>query len=353
MVIASLNVNSLMSHFDETVSLIKEQGIHFLALNETKIDENCTNELRHIDGYKFERLDRNRNGGGIAFYIRDTFKYIVRKDAPVSSLELICAKITPPKSSPFCILSWYRPHSSLIDTFNSLELVLRFFESEGKEIILLGDTNCDLLNGPKVSSEHPVPSHVKRIYDIYQSYRLEQIINEPTRETTETSTLLDHVVVSNINNIVESGVYRVALSDHYLVYAVRKFRGGLNNQHKVIKTRQMKNFDEELFLADIASVDWQAFLHCSTDINVIVEQWTKMLALIIQRHSPILERRVSERYSPWITPHLKLMIRTRDKLKTEAVKKNSEILMSAYKQIRNKVNNAVKTRKREYYTNKI
>ena len=145
----------------------------------------------------------------------------------------------------------------------------------------------------------------------------------------------------------------VALSDHYLVYAVRKFCGGLNKQHKVIKTRQMKNFDEELFLADTASVDWQAFLLCSTDINVIVEQWTKMRALIIQRHAPILEKRVSERYSPWITPHLKQMIRTRDKLKTEAVKKISEILMSAYKQIRNKVNNTVKTLKREYYTNKI
>ena len=43
----------------------------------------------------------------------------------------------------------------------------------------------------------------------------------PTRETIVTSTLLDHVAVSNAINIVESGVYRVALSDHYLVYAVR------------------------------------------------------------------------------------------------------------------------------------
>ena len=157
MVIASLNVNSLMSHYDETVSLIKEQGMHFLAFNEAKIDENFSSELFHIDGYKFERLDRNRNGGGIAFYIRDTFRYIIRKDAPVSSLELICAEIIPPESSPFCILSWYRPPSCAIDTFNSLKQVLRFFESEGKEVILLGDTNSDLLSSSKVSSEHLVP----------------------------------------------------------------------------------------------------------------------------------------------------------------------------------------------------
>ena len=74
---------------------------------------------------------------------------------------------------------------------------------------------------------------------------LHEVINEPTRETTETSTLLDHV--SNTINIVESGVYRVAPSDHYLVYAVRKFRGGLNKQNKVIKTQQMKTLKRNSF----------------------------------------------------------------------------------------------------------
>ena len=109
MIIASLNVNSLLSHHDDIALLVKEQGIHFLALNETKIDKNCSSESLYIEGYKIERLDRNRNGGSVAFYIRDSFKYIFRKDAPTSSLEIICAEITPPKSSPFCILSWYRP----------------------------------------------------------------------------------------------------------------------------------------------------------------------------------------------------------------------------------------------------
>ncbi len=95
MIIASLNANSLLSHYDEIASLIKEQGIHFLALNETKIDENCSSELLQIDGYKLERLDRYTKRGGVAFYIRDTFKCDVRKDIPSSSSELICAEITP------------------------------------------------------------------------------------------------------------------------------------------------------------------------------------------------------------------------------------------------------------------
>ena len=87
--------------------------------------------------------------------------------------------------------------------------------------------------------------------------------------------------MSNINSIIESSVYRVVLTDHYLVYA-------------------------------------------STDINVIVEQWTNVLALIILRRAPILGKRISERYSAWITPHLKRMIRSRDKSKIEAEEEKNQ-----------------------------
>ena len=86
-----------------------------------------------------------------------------------------------------------------------------------------------------------------------------------------TSTLLYHFAVSNANNIVESGVYRVTLSDHYLVYAARKSHGALNKEHKILKTRQMKYFTKELFLADLASIDWHSLLHCPADINLLVE----------------------------------------------------------------------------------
>ena len=118
-----------------------------------------------------------------------------------------------------------------------MKQVLRFLASEGKEIILLADTNCSLHNfeDSSESLEPQVPNNVKRINDIYQSFRLEQLIKEATPETTETSTLLDHVAVSNFKNIAESGVFKVALSDHYLVYAVRKFCGGVTKQHKVIR----------------------------------------------------------------------------------------------------------------------
>ena len=152
-----------------------DRGIHFLALDETNISSDIQCESLKINGYKFGRNVRNRHGGGIAYYCKDTLKCEVRHDVPVSDLEMLCVEITPPKARPYIILLWYRPPSDNKDTFEKLENVLLFLEHEGKEVILLGDTNCDL-------SDANSPRHVKSIKDIYATYGLKQLIKEPTRQ---------------------------------------------------------------------------------------------------------------------------------------------------------------------------
>ena len=51
--IASVNVNSLLLHIDEIRTLVKDLGIHILAINETKLDENINDDLVSIEGYTF------------------------------------------------------------------------------------------------------------------------------------------------------------------------------------------------------------------------------------------------------------------------------------------------------------
>ena len=217
---------------------------------------------------------------------------------------------------------------------------------KGKEVILLGDTNCDL-------SDANSPCHVKSIKDIYATYGLKQLIKEPTRVTVQSSTLIDHIAVSNTDNIVESGVLKITLSDHYLVYAVRKFQGGVKRQHKFIRTRQMKNFSEEAFFSELRSVDWQSISRYSSDVREIVHNFTSVLSTVIEKYAPLVEKRVSDKYSPWLSSELKHLFNTRDKIKIAAVKNKSEILMSAYRQLRNKATKLNKEAKRAYFTNKI
>ena len=66
-----------------------------------------------------------------------------------------------------------------------------------------------------------------------------------------------------------------------------------------------------------------------------------------------MQKRVSERYSLWLSSSLKDLLRSKDKLKIAAVKSKSEILMAAYRQVRNKANRMNADLKKTYFTNKI
>ena len=143
------------------------------------------------------------------------------------------------------------------------------------------------------------------------------------------------------------------LSDHYMVYCIRKFNGAVEKGHKMIKTRKIKNFSEEAFLADVSGICWEQMVSGADDINLLVNRWSNMFSMIIEKHAPMVEMRVSEKYCPWIDKDLRDLMRTRDKLKKSAVKSKSPILMDSYRQIRNKVNALNVLLKKQYYTNRI
>ena len=119
-------------------------------------------------------------------------------------------------------MAWYRP-PNVSDCFDQMEECLQFLDREDKETIPLGDTNCDFL--PKYSGEgdtnpNDMPAHSLRLLKLYNLFGFHQLIESPTRETLTTTTLIDHK-----SNIVSSGIHKSCLSDHYLSFCVRKFRG--------------------------------------------------------------------------------------------------------------------------------
>ena len=348
--IASLNINGLRGHFDGLQLFLQSSGIHILALNETKLDPQYPKELTAVAGYQQERLDRTCNGGGVSLYVRDSVKFKPRDDVPTDSLELICVDIQPPRSKPYLVVSWYRPPSDPVGTFSKMENVLSYLDKEGKEIILLGDTNCDLtITAP----DQPAENNSKHICSLYELFSLNQLIEEPTRVTLTSSSIIDHVATTSARNIIESGVHEVSISDHYMVFCVGKFEGALKKDHKVVTTRSMKNFDKDAFLADVAGICWERGFSETDDVNVLVTQWSTLFSLIIDKHAPIKTLRVSEKYCPWVNVGLKQLIRSRDKLKKAAVKSKSQLLMSSYRQIRNKIKKQNFELKRQYFSERL
>ena len=49
-----------------------------------------------------------------------------------------------------------------------------------------------------------------------------QLINEPTRETESTASLIDILITTKEECIRKSGVIKTSISDRYMLYAIRK-----------------------------------------------------------------------------------------------------------------------------------
>ena len=77
--IASLNINSLLRHVDELRLMLSDSEIDVFAINESKIDNSVKDSEISIPGYNMIRKDRNRFGGGVVVYIRETYSFNERK----------------------------------------------------------------------------------------------------------------------------------------------------------------------------------------------------------------------------------------------------------------------------------
>ena len=104
--IAGLNINSLTKHIDELRILLADCSIDILSIKETKLDDSVTSFEVQITGYEFICRDRNRQGGGVGFYIKTSINFAVRSDLNVLNLENLCIEIRKPNSRSFLVATW-------------------------------------------------------------------------------------------------------------------------------------------------------------------------------------------------------------------------------------------------------
>ena len=216
---------------------------------------------------------------------------------------------------------------------------------EDKEIIILGDLNCD------ISSTKPV-SHTKKLLSLIDNYQFVQLINEPTRITESTSTIIDLILTNQDQRIPRTGVIQIGISDHNLIYTVRKITLYKSGAHKYCTSRRFKHFNVNIFLRDLKSTDW-SFLSPIRDINVRWQEWKNMFSGIIDKHAPLKTKRIKPLKNPWMTPLVRKQFILRDNLKKRFSKTNDPTIWNQFKEARNIANNMVRKAKSEYYHTKI
>ena len=85
------------------------------------------------------------------------------------------------------------------------------------------------------------------------------------------------------------------MSDHYSIYCLKKLNGARRKDHKVIKTRSMNIFDATAFLTDVFLISWDRTVSRTIEINMLVDDWSNLVSMIINKHAPINSMQVSEK----------------------------------------------------------
>ncbi len=168
-------------------------------------------------------------------------------------------------------------------------------DNENKESIILGVVNSDILSSN--------PSHlVFEMNFITNLYQYEQLINEPTRVTKDNATLIDHFYTTKPDLIISSGVRIITISDHYLIYGIRKFYT-TKGAPEVVEYRDFKHFNENNFLFELESLSSLNLDHLDPNISWLT--WKNKFLHNVNKHAPLKKRRVSKKRVPWLTRELK------------------------------------------------
>ncbi|VDI73723.1 Hypothetical predicted protein [Mytilus galloprovincialis] len=183
--------------------------------------------------------------------------------------------------------SWIDEFEKEIEKANELEL----------EMIIMGDINIDFTGGCLNNKWE----------NLLLTQSIVQLIDTPTRITSTSSTIIDHVYTNHPENIVETNVPKIALSDHYPVCITRKInqKDVPSLQHKQIRYRCFKNFNENKFLEDLNKTNF-AQIEQISDIQSATDMWYKLFLSVINRHAPVKVKRIKHIRQPdWLTDEIK------------------------------------------------
>lgn len=254
------------------------------------------------------RKDRKSHGGGINIYVNSKCPCWQRTDLEDESLETIWLEIKPRKQKSFLLCYVYRPPSVTSSWNDDFEHSLEAVYSEDKEIILLGDFNYNYVNNGSVNNSWN---------NITNAHNFTQFVDKPTRVTTTTSNIIDHIYSNRPANITNIQVPFLTLSDHFPVCFTRKCTTYNENGplHSTIQYRSYKNFNKELFLSDLESQPWSV-LDMFDDPDDVLDFFLKVFLDVMDKHLPKKERRVKYKQQPdWFNQEIADAISSRDQAK--------------------------------------
>ena len=239
-----------------------------------------------------------------------------------------------------------------------LNATLSNLNKSNKKFLILGDLNLNTTG----CNQHP---HAKDYLNILSSNAAFPLITKPTRITSTSSTLLDHIITNITQNTFLPGILRSDLSDHFFpIFPITFCFILLNSKPFKItvnkKIRSLYKFEPEDYVQELALKLDQFFSHLpevsSTNFDAIFEDFYHIIKTITNTHAPLklLSRKQKRLNSkPWITKGILISIKCKKKLHWSDYVNGNEIVKSLYKIYANKLKQIIRLAKKLYFGNQL
>ena len=212
----------------------------------------------------------------------------------------------------------------------------------------MGDFNIDLLKIFKKET-------IRQSANMLLGSMCKCLIDLPTRVTSESKSLIDHIYTNDIKHRINSGILVSDISDHFPVFAIISKMKSPSNQVDNYYVRGMKKFYHENFLEQLdnqLSLVRNSF--CTKSVNEQFDQIVSTLSEVVDIHAPLRKATWKEKrlkLKPWITQGILKSIGFKNKLFQLSHKVNNQANLMKGKAYCNALNRTIKTAKINYYQN--
>ena len=350
--ILTLNINSIPKNLDSfETQFLAGLGYEFkvLGLVETKLTDDIKS-LYQLHSYSQYTLNNTRNSGGLALYCHSSLEIIPREDLNRKTvfMEALFVEVVSDGKNKLVGLIYHRPNTNKNDFLSMLEDILSTLMRENKLVYLSGDFNIDLLN-----KDSSLPS--KNLINLFNSLNFVSLINNPTRVTNNSATIIDHIWTNDYSNVLYNGLFYDFTSDHFPIFSIFRNKPIDISHNTAIKEtltyRSFCNDNVMEFKNDLQAINWDECLRGS-DTNEIFDNFSSVFSGLFEQNFPKLTKTVKKRRKdkPYITQEIKILMKERDCMQKKYAK-HPLTYDEQFKRLRNQVTNKIRKAKHQYYKN--
>ena len=232
------------------------------------------------------------------------------------------------------IVEIYNPPSFKLKYFNNnLEKILNKIEKE-KKYVFYNVNNMQM----------------QEFSNIFTTFYYHILINLPTRERNQSTTLLDNII-PDCYDTGTSGILKfLTQSDHYSIFTTRKSKA-LPKSIEHIKKRIHNNKNISKFKKSLVKINWTTLgLFREESLSSTFSLFMNTVLHNYQTCFPIeIIKLKYTNINPWITQELKNVIKIRDRLYKKRKKKPTTENISNYKGYKNENLSKQRKAERDYY----